>query len=157
MSNLGCGGTILRSMGLDYGSKTIGVSVSDELGITAQGKGTIKRTDLRHDLQKIMEYIEKYQVEEIIVGLPRNMDGTFGSRAEKTQQFVNFLNNNLDLAVKFWDERLSSREAERLLIKADLSRARRKKVIDQVAASIILQTYLDSQRINKRTGGINDE
>lgn len=144
-------------MGLDFGSKTIGVAISDELGITAQGKTTIVRTDLRNDLKKIIKYIEKYKVKEIIVGLPKNMDGTLGSRAEKTQQFVNFLNNNLDLPVKFWDERLSSREAEKLLIEADLSRSRRKEVIDKVAASIILQGYLDSKSLNNRMGGSNNE
>lgn len=143
----------MRKMGLDFGDKTIGVAISDAINLTAQGKDTIRRTDLRKDLKKIYVYLDKYQIDEIIVGFPLNMDGTLGPRAEKTMEFVNFLNNNLDIPVKLWDERLSTREAERLLIEADLSRARRKDVIDQVAASIILQGYLDSQKYGKNTGG----
>ncbi len=134
----------MRTLGLDFGDKTIGVAVSDGLGLTAQAKGVIRRTNLTEDLVKLKKYIEDYQIGEVVVGLPRNMDGSFGSRAEKTQQFVNFLKKKIEIPVKFWDERLSTVEAERLLIDADLSRSRRKGVIDQVAAAIILQSYLDS-------------
>ncbi|MFW6386485.1 MAG: Holliday junction resolvase RuvX [Bacillota bacterium] len=142
----------MRIMALDYGSKRIGVAVSDSLGMTAQGKGVITRSDLREDLKEIANYISEFDVEKIIVGMPRNMDGSHGSRAEKTQQFINFLRNNLELPVETWDERLSSAEAERVLISGDVSRAKRKKVIDQVAAAIILQGYLDS----KDRGGNNN-
>ncbi|MFW5999337.1 MAG: Holliday junction resolvase RuvX [Halanaerobiaceae bacterium] len=142
----------MRILALDYGSKRIGVAVSDALGLTAQGKGVITRKDLREDLKKIEEYIDEYNVEKIIVGMPRNMDGSYGPRAEKTRQFITFLRRRLTLPVETWDERLSSAEAERVLISGDVSRAKRKKVIDQVAAAIILQGYLDS----KDRGGNNN-
>ena len=132
----------MRKLGLDFGDKKIGVAVSDALGITAQGKGYISRTDLKKDLEIIKDYIEKYSVDEVIVGMPRNMDGSYGLRAKKTQEFINFLKNNLEIPIKTWDERLSSKEAERVLIKADMSRKKRKEVIDQMAASLILDSYL---------------
>lgn len=137
-------------MGLDYGDKTIGVAISDKLELTAQSKGVIRRKGHSEDLEKLKKYVKDYQVEEIVVGLPANMDGTHGKRVEKTKHFVNFLKKNLDLPILLWDERLSTMEAERLLIKADLSRNRRKGVIDQVAASIILQGYLDYKNKKKR-------
>lgn len=140
----------MRKLGLDFGDKRIGVAISDALGITAQGKGYISRTDLKKDLEVIKEYIKKYSIDEIIVGMPRNMDGSYGPRAKKTQEFVNFLNNNLKISIKTWDERLSSKEAERVLIKADMSRKKRKEVIDKMAASLILDSYLKANnRRNK--------
>lgn len=139
---------LLRKLGLDFGDKRIGVAVSDELGITAQGKGYIRRTDLKEDLVSIKEYIAKYSIEEIVVGMPKNMDGSLGARAKKTQQFINFLQNNLDIPIYTWDERLSSREAEKVLIKGDVSRAKRKEVIDQLAASLILDGYLKATSNN---------
>jgi len=139
----------LRKLGLDFGDKRIGVAVSDALGITAQGKGYISRTDLKKDLEIIKDYIKKYSIGEIIVGMPRNMDGSYGPRAEKTQEFVNFLNNNLKISIKTWDERLSSKEAERVLIKADMSRKKRKEVIDKMAASLILDSYLKANNRRK--------
>lgn len=132
-------------MGLDFGDKTIGVAISDELGWTAQSKGVINRTNLTEDLVELNEYINKYQVEEIVVGLPKNMDGSEGIRVEKTQQFVNFLKKRVKIPIFLWDERLTTRQAENILLEADLSRSRRKKVIDQLAAAIILQNYLDAK------------
>ena len=133
----------MRKMGLDIGDKRIGIAISDAMNITAQSKKVLKRTDHQQDLKTINKYIKKYNVDEIIVGLPKNMDNSIGPQAEKVKHYVNFLKNNLDIPIKFWDERLSTREAERLLIKADLSRSQRKNVVDRVAASIILQGYLD--------------
>jgi putative Holliday junction resolvase len=132
-------------MGLDYGDKTIGIAVSDALGWTAQSKGVIRRSDLNADFGEIKKYLLKYQIDEIIVGLPKNMNGTLGSRAEKTQQFVNFLQKRLEIPIKLWDERLTTKQAENILLDANLSRRKRKKVIDQLAAAIILQSYLDSR------------
>lgn len=132
-------------MGLDIGDKRIGIAISDALNITAQSKEVLIRTDHQQDLKVIKNYIEKYNIDEIVVGLPKNMNNSLGTQAEKVKNYVNFLKNNLEISIILWDERLSSREAERLLIKADLSRSHRKKVIDQVAASIILQSYLDYQ------------
>jgi len=142
----------LRKLGLDFGDKRIGVAVSDALGITAQGKGYISRTDLKKDLEIIKDYIKKYSIDEIVVGMPKNMDGSHGPRAKKTQEFVNFLKNNLEIPIKTWDERLSSKEAERVLIKADMSRKKRKEVIDKMAASLILDSYLKANNRRK-----NDE
>ncbi len=140
----------MRLMGLDLGDKTIGIAISDALGITAQGKGVIQRTNLEKDLQDLYFYIKKYDVEEIIVGMPRNMNGTYGIRAEKTRNFVEFLRDNLEIEIKVWDERLSTVEAEKILIKGDVSRSKRKKVIDKMAASIILKSYLDYTNNIKR-------
>ncbi|MFW5981583.1 MAG: Holliday junction resolvase RuvX [Halanaerobiaceae bacterium] len=134
----------MRKMGLDYGDKTIGVAISDKLGWTAQNKGVIKRKNLSDDFLELKEYIDKYQIDEIIVGLPVNMDGTMGKRVDKTRQFINFLEKRLNIPIKLWDERLSSKQAEKILLEADISRAKRKKLIDQIAAAIILQSYLDA-------------
>ncbi|MEJ6950029.1 Holliday junction resolvase RuvX [Halanaerobiaceae bacterium ANBcell28] len=131
-------------MGLDYGDKTIGVAISDKLGWTAQNKGVIRRKNLSDDFAELEEYIEEYEVDEIIVGLPKNMDGTMGKRVDKTKQFINFLKKRLDIPINLWDERLTSKEAENILLEADLSRAKRKKYVDQIAAAIILQSYLDA-------------
>jgi putative holliday junction resolvase len=146
------GGYELRIMGLDYGDKRIGVAISDSLGLTAQAKGVIKRRDLNTDLDCLKEYISEYDIEEIIVGLPINMDGSSGFRADRTTEFVNFLKKRLELSIKLWDERLSTVEAERLLLEADIGRAERKKIIDQVAAAIILQSYLDAINYQNRKG-----
>ncbi len=140
----------LRKMGLDFGNKTIGIAVSDALGLTAQAKDVIKRTNLRDDLCIIKDYLEKYKIDEIVVGMPRNMDGTKGESARKVQAFVNFLKNNLDLEITLWDERLTSVQAEKILLTADLSRDKRKKVIDQLAAAIILQSYLENGKNNNQ-------
>ena len=142
----------MRKLGLDFGDKRIGIAVSDALGLTAQGKGYISRTDLKNDLGIIKDYINKYSIDEIVVGMPKNMDGSLGKRAEKTQAFVNFLKNNLDIPINTWDERLSSREAEKVLIKADVSRSNRKEVIDQLAASLILDSYLKANCNNQGQG-----
>jgi len=133
-------------MGLDFGNKTIGIAISDALCLTAQAKDVINRTNLREDLHIIVDYLEKYKVDEIIVGMPRNMDGSMGKSARKVKEFVNFLENNLTLPITLWDERLTTVQAERILLEADLSRAKRKKVIDQLAAAIILQAYLESRK-----------
>lgn len=139
----------MRKMGLDIGDKRIGVAVSDALNITAQGKTVIVRKEHKKDLRQIEELIQKYNITEVVAGLPVNMDNTEGPQVDKVRNYVNFLKNNLEIPVVFWDERLTSLEAERVLIKADLSRAQRKKVIDQVAASLILQNYLDHQNYQK--------
>lgn len=135
----------MRCMGLDYGDKTIGIAISDALGWTAQPKAVIRRKNLTDDFAILKEYIDKYDVQEVVVGLPINMDGSEGIRVRRTEEFVNFLRKRLDIPVKVWDERLTTRQAENILLEADLSRSRRKEVIDQIAASIILQNYLDTK------------
>jgi putative Holliday junction resolvase len=132
-------------MGLDVGDKFIGVALSDELCIIAQGLEVMRRGGKEEDLGHLEKIIEQNEVKEIIVGLPKNMDGTEGEQAKKVLKFVESLKENLGLPVKLWDERLTTVAAERVLLEADLSRAKRKKAIDKVAATIILQGYLDAR------------
>jgi len=128
------------------GSNTIGIAVSDELGITAQGLKTIIRKSMGEDLKEISTIIERFQIGKIVVGLPRNMDGTMGTQAEKVLRWVETVKRKLCIPIETWDERLSTVEASRVLIEADLSRRKRKKVIDKLAAVIILQGYLNQDR-----------
>lgn len=135
----------MRVMGLDLGDKTIGVALSDPLGWTAQGLEVIRRKgSLQQDLQRLKELALQYEVELVVVGLPRNMNGSLGERGQKSLDFVEKLKTTLLLPVKTWDERLSTVAAEKLLLQADVSRAKRKKVIDKMAAAVILQNYLDA-------------
>ncbi len=134
----------MRIMGLDIGDKRTGVAVSDALGWTAQGKEVINSKGIKEDLKQISQLVKKYDVEKIVVGLPKNMNGTLGPRAEKVLDFVKKLKGEVNLDVITWDERLSTVAAERTLIEADLSRKKRKEVIDKMAAVVILQNYLDS-------------
>ncbi len=139
----------MRILGLDFGTKTIGVAVSDEMGLIGQGVGTIKRTDLQQDLRELQNKIEQYHVEKIVVGLPKNMDGSLGKSAQLVLGFIEKLKKTFSIQVDTWDERLSTVEAERVLLDADMSRNKRKKVIDKVAATIILQGYLDYINIKR--------
>lgn len=136
----------MRLMGLDYGDKTIGVAVSDELGWTAQGVETIRRTNKKADQKRLGELIQEHQVEEIVVGLPKNMNATIGPRGELSMQFAEQLQKTFKLPVHLWDERLTSMAAERTLLEADVSRKKRKQVIDKMAAMLILQGYMDSKK-----------
>lgn len=133
----------MRIMGLDLGDKTIGVAVSDPLGWTAQGVTTLRRTDLESDLQQLAGLVQQYEVEEFVLGLPKNMDGSLGPRAEMVRQFAALLRDRLDRPVHLWDERLSTVAAEKHLLGADVSRRGRKKVVDKLAAVYILQGFLD--------------
>ena len=138
-------------MGLDLGSKTIGVAVSDPLTITAQVLTSIHRTTLEKDLEVIVGLVDQYGVEEIVVGLPINMDGSTGDSARKAEAFIEKLRETFPIKIIPWDERLSTVAAERILLEGDLSRKKRRKVIDRLSAAIILQGYLDSRpRANGR-------
>jgi putative Holliday junction resolvase len=139
---------LMRIMGLDVGSKTIGVAISDELGITAQGFKTIKRKAMEDDLRELDTIISQFQIEKIVVGLPKNMDGSLGKQAEFVLGWIEDFKNKIQLPVETWDERLSTVEATKTLLKADLSRKKRKGVIDKLAAVLILQGYL--QQIGSR-------
>lgn len=136
-------------MALDVGSRTIGIACSDALLMTAQGIETIRRTSLENDFNRLRELISEYEVYELVVGMPKNMNGTKGERAEKTEEFVEKMKAVIDLPVTFWDERLSTVMAERQLIAADVSRKKRKGVIDKMAAVVILQGYLDRLQFSK--------
>ncbi len=136
----------MRTMGLDIGSHTIGVAVSDELGITAQGLKTLKRKSMEEDLKEIEMIVRQFEIGEIVVGLPKNMDGTIGKQAEIVLNWVKILMDRVNIPVVSWDERLSTVGASKVLLEADLSRKKRKKVIDKLAAVLILQGYLDQSR-----------
>ena len=133
-------------MGFDVGTHTIGVAISDELGITAQGLKTIKRRSMEDDLKEIATIIDQFEIEKIVVGLPKNMDGTLGKQAEFVLKWINVLMGKIQVPVVTWDERLSTVGASKVLLEADLSRRKRKKVIDKLAAVLILQGYLDQSR-----------
>jgi len=139
----------LRILGVDLGEKRIGIAISDELGITAQGLPTISSANEDEDLKNIKKIIDKYDVKKIILGLPKNMNGTLGKQAKKALSFAEKLNKICQLPVELEDERLSTSKAEKLLIQADRSRKKRKKAIDKMSAVIILQSFLDRRMMNK--------
>ena len=135
-----------RIMGLDVGDKTIGVAVSDLMGLTAQGVKTIKRVGKKKDIEALKEIIKERQVNKILSGLPKNMNGTLGPQGEKVIKFCELLEEETGIKIEYWDERLSTVAAESTLIQGNVRRENRKGVIDMVAAVIILQGYLDRQR-----------
>ena len=138
---------MIRIMGLDFGSKTVGVAVSDPLGITAQGIEIVRRTSenkLRKTLARIEALVAEYQVTEFVLGLPKNMNNTSGERVEKTMEFKAMLERRTGLPVHMWDERLTTVAADRTLIEAGVRRENRKEYVDMLAAVYILQGYLDS-------------
>ncbi len=137
-------------MGLDVGTKTIGIAIADELGFSAQPITTVRRKNIKADLANVGALITEYNVTQLVVGLALNMNGTEGPRAELCRKFGNAISNESKLPVIYWDERLTSVAAERALIDADVSRAKRKEVVDQVAAVLILQGWLDACAIAKR-------
>ena len=133
----------MRIMALDVGSKRIGVALSDPLKITAQGLQTFQRTTLEEDVKGLWKLIDEHEVSQLVVGLPKNMEGTIGFKAEEVQQFIADLTAERKIEIIWIDERLTTVSAERVLLEADVSRAKRKKVIDKMAAVVILQSYLD--------------
>ena len=138
----------MRIMGLDYGSKTIGLAVSDPLGLTAQGVEIIRREEenkLRKSLRRVEELVKEYEVEEIVLGFPKNMNNTIGERAEKSLQLKETLERRLGLPVVMWDERLTTVEANRTLMETGVRRENRGKYVDMIAAVFILQGYLDAK------------
>jgi len=137
---------LMRTMGLDVGTHTIGIAISDELGITAQGLKTLRRKSMEDDLKEIAAIIHQFEIDKIVVGLPKNMNGTLGKQAEFVLQWVEDLIDKIHVPVETWDERLSTVGASKVLLEADLSRRKRKKVIDKLAAVLILQGYLDQSR-----------
>lgn len=141
-----------KIMGLDVGDATIGIAISDGLLITAQGRETLRRNQIKEDLNHIIDYILEENIHVIVVGLPKNMNNSIGPQAEKTLQFVKQLKKKIkysdrnihDVEVIMWDERLTSIAADKMMIQADLSRKKRSEIIDKIAAVYILQGYLDS-------------
>ena len=137
----------MRILGLDMGSKTIGVALSDPLGWTAQGITTIRRTKKEQDLEEVHKICKEYNVETIVIGLPKNMNGTIGEAGEKALEFAELLKEKTELPIEMWDERLTTVAAHRAMLEADLSRNKRKKIVDKIAATYILQGYLDRLRL----------
>ncbi|WLR56239.1 Holliday junction resolvase RuvX [Mesobacillus subterraneus] len=137
----------MRTMGLDVGSKTVGIALSDELGWTAQGLETLKINEEENvfGFDELGKIIKEYEVGKVVVGLPKNMNGSIGPRGEASQFFARELEERFGVPVILWDERLTTVAAERVLLEADVSRKKRKKVIDKMAAMMILQGYLNSQ------------
>ena len=142
----------MRKISLDVGDKTVGIAVSDPLGFTAQGIMTLERVGIRKDTGKIIDLIREYECDTVVIGLPRRLDGSDSPQTEKVYEFRTMLENKLrssgmqNICIEWQDERLTTVMAEKVLIEADVSRAKRKKVIDKQAAVIILQSYLDSHK-----------
>lgn len=135
----------MRYLGLDYGDRRIGIAVSDELGWTAQGIEVLQRRKPEDDLGRIRQIVQDYNVEEVVLGLPKNMNGTIGPRGDICIAYADTLRETLQIPVHLWDERLTTVSAERTLLQADVSRKKRKQVIDKMAAALILQGFLDSK------------
>jgi putative Holliday junction resolvase len=136
----------MRVLGLDYGERRIGVAMSDLFGWTAQGVEVIDRKLVADPMTRIAELVRSNEVESLVVGLPKNMNGTIGPSGENCIAFAESLRQTLGLPVQLWDERLTTVSAERTLLEADVSRRKRKQVVDKMAAAILLQSYLDSIR-----------
>lgn len=140
----------MRLMGLDVGDATIGIAVSDELGWMAHGVCTIRRKSIDFDLKELDKIIKEKHINKIVIGLPKNMNNTIGERGEKSLEFGEILKKHYsDMEIVFWDERLTTAAAERTLLEADVSRKNRKKVIDKIAATLILQSYMDAHNNQK--------
>ena len=137
----------MRIMGLDVGSKTVGIALSDELGWTAQGLKTLKINEEKNvfGFDEIGQIIKEYGISKVVIGLPKNMNGSIGPRGEASQRYAGEIENRFAVPTVLWDERLTTMAAERVLLEADVSRKKRKKVIDKMAAVMILQGYLDSK------------
>ncbi|MGG7164405.1 Holliday junction resolvase RuvX [Clostridium ihumii] len=134
----------MRILGLDVGDRTIGVAISDPLGFTAQGITTIRRKKLEEDINELLKICDEYKVEKIVSGLPKNMNGTVGEQGEKVKMFCEELKKHIDKDIIFWDERLTTVAAHKAMLEADMSRKKRKQIVDKIAATYILQGYLDS-------------
>ncbi len=142
----------MRIMGLDFGSKTVGVAVSDSLLLTAQGLEIIRRKEenkLRQTLARIEALIVEYEVEEIVLGLPRNMNATEGPRVQLTKEFQEKLERRTGLPVVLWDERLTTVAADKAMMEAGIRRENRREHVDKIAAALILQGYLDNRNLEK--------
>ncbi len=140
----------MRIMALDLGTRTIGVAVSDVTGLIANGIETVRRTSPERDFSRLEQLVAQWEIGEIVLGYPKNMNGTIGERAKVSEQFAEELKERFPgISVVLWDERLSTVAAERVLIDADLQRKKRRKVIDMMAAVVILQNYLDSRSLRR--------
>lgn len=140
----------MRILALDIGTKRIGIAVSDELGLTAQGLESYKCANLPSDLEYLVSLADHYKAQEIVVGMPYNMNGSEGPQVQKVRAMISRMHELTDIPIKEWDERLSTVAAERTLLEANMSRGKRRKVVDKLAAVIILQGYLDMKRFGNQ-------
>jgi putative Holliday junction resolvase len=138
----------MKKIGMDVGEKTIGIAISDDLGWTAQGLTTIKwdEKDFSTAKQEIESILDEHNIKQAVIGLPKHMNGTIGERGEASQHFAKKMEEVFGIPAILWDERLTTMAAERILLEADMSRSKRKKVIDKMAAAMILQSYLDAKK-----------
>ena len=139
-----------RVLGLDVGSKTIGIAISDPLGITAQGLETIRRKNKRLDFEQLAQLVREYEVSEIVVGYPLRLSGAEGSQSEKMQAFAEELRNKFGLPIHLWDERLTSSQANRVLREAELSIKKRGEAVDRMAAVLILQSWMEARDVSRK-------
>lgn len=133
----------MRILGLDIGQRTIGVAISDPLGFTAQGITTIRRKNKSEDINELKKICQEYSVEKIVIGLPKNMNNSIGFAGEKILEFSEIIKNEVCNEIEMWDERLTTVAAHRAMLEVDMSRSKRKKIVDKIAATYILQGYLD--------------
>ncbi|MDD5496270.1 MAG: Holliday junction resolvase RuvX [Candidatus Omnitrophica bacterium] len=143
----------MRIMGLDIGTKRIGVALSDELLLTAQGRDSIERKDLKSDLEKIDSMAVQNGVSEIVAGLPISMNGSHSAKTKEVMEFIDKLAAIVKVPVRKWDERLTSLQAENIMLEGDMSRSKRRRLSDKIAAQLILQNYLDFMKASKRVEG----
>jgi putative Holliday junction resolvase len=136
-------------MGIDYGDRHIGIAVSDELMLTAQGITTLRNSGDAHVIRDLIQLVKEWNVSELVVGLPKNMNGSVGPRGQIAEAFAQMLKENLQLPVHLWDERLTTVSATRTLLEADVSRKKRKEVVDRMAAALLLQNYMDAKSIKR--------
>jgi putative Holliday junction resolvase len=136
----------MRILGIDFGEKRIGLAISDPLGFTAQGLETLANESRGQVLEALSKICKEREVREVVIGLPVNMNGSLGPKAKEVMELASELEKKLGLAVKTWDERLTSQQVNRLMIEADISRGKQKKNVDRLAATVILQSYLESKR-----------
>ena len=141
----------MRILGIDYGEKRIGIALSDPSETIAQGKDVYEWKDRVQLIEYIKESVKKYSVDMIVVGLPYNMDGTLGKKANEVMEFIEELKRDIGISILTWDERLTTFQSERILIEADVSRKKRKKSANKMAATLILQGFLDSRRTNENS------
>ncbi len=142
----------MRVLGIDYGDRKIGLAVSDQLGITAQPLSIYRRKTEKEDAAYFKGVVSEYEIKEVVIGLPLRMDGSSGTRAEKTREFARWLGQVLNLPIRFWDERLTTKQATKVLSKQKISPRAKKDLEDQVSAVIILSTYLESKRAGSNAG-----
>ena len=142
----------MRILAIDYGTRRLGLAMSDALGITAQPLQTLERKNIRVDIERLRQIAEEHEISRAVIGLPRNLDGSPGALWQESEDFRRRVEKELGIPVEGWDERLSSVEAERMLISADVSRRKRKGAVDRVAAALILQSYLGAKAVSDDCG-----